>query len=203
LIEKRTLPRLHIQGSHWRRGRKENSAKNFSLFERNAVSSGSLELGEIVNAEVRDASGAITSFSHDYPIDSSSLLRIPSLSPIAATGQTLIQLRDAIAGAMVAEGLFSIVTVNLTLLSTRVDFANNISPGDTLFLRNLGGDGTVDPSSGSFTVDGTGSINIPFLGGVLVGGSLLFEAEHQIEQGLIKGGFFTQPFVNVTRVQLA
>jgi protein involved in polysaccharide export with SLBB domain len=167
------------------------------------MSSGSLELGEIVNAEVREPSGAITSFSHDYPIDPSSLLRIPSLNPITATGKTLIQLRDAIAAAMVAEGLFSSVTVNLTLLSTRVDFANNISPGDTLFLRMLGGDGTVDPSSGSFTVDGTGSINIPFLGGVLVGGSRLFEAEHQIEQGLIDGGFFAQPFVNVTRVQLA
>jgi protein involved in polysaccharide export with SLBB domain len=167
------------------------------------MSSDSLEKGEIVHAEVREASGAITSFSHDYPIDPSSLLRIPSLNPIAAEGSTLIQLRDAIAGAMVTEGLFTSVTVNLALLSTRVDFANKISPGDNLFLRILGGDGTVDPSSGSFTVDGTGSINIPFLGGVLVGGSLLFEAEHQIEQGLIQGGFFPTPFVNVTRVQLA
>jgi protein involved in polysaccharide export with SLBB domain len=122
---------------------------------------------------------------------------------VSLVGKTLIQLRDAIADAIVNEGLFSSVTVNLTLLSTRLDFANQISLGDNLFLRILGGDGTVDPSSGSFTVDGTGSINILFLGGVLVGGSLLFEAEHQIEQGLIQGGFFTQPFVNVTRVQLS
>jgi protein involved in polysaccharide export with SLBB domain len=174
-----------------------------SLLEGRAMSSDSLELGEIVKAEVREPSGAITSFSHDYPIDPSGLLRIPSLNPIAAKDKTLMQLRDAIANAMVNEGLFSSVTVNLTLLSTRVDFANKIQPGDMLFLRILGDDGTVDPSSGSFTVDQTGSINIPFLGGTLVGGALLFEAEHQIEQGLIDGGFFTQPFVNVTRVQLA
>jgi len=167
------------------------------------MSNNSLELGEVVNAEVRESSGAITAFSHEYPIDSSSLLRIPSLNPIAAVGKTLIQLRDAIHDAMISEGLFSIVTVNLTLSSTRIDFANTIGVGDTLFLRILGPDGTVDPSSGSFTVDPTGSINIPFLGGVLVNGALLFEAEHQIEQGLIDGGFFAQPFVNVTRVQLA
>ena len=167
------------------------------------MSSASLELGEVVHAEVREPSGAITTFSHDYPIDPSSLVRIPSLSPIAAAGVTLIQLRDAIADAMVSEGLFASVTVNLTLLSTRVDFSNKIGGGDLLFLRILGPDGTIDPSSGSFPVDGTGSVNIPFLGGVLVDGALLFEAEHQIEQGLIDGGFFAQPFVYLTRVQLA
>jgi protein involved in polysaccharide export with SLBB domain len=168
------------------------------------MSSTALELGEIVNAEIRESSGAVTSFSHDYPIDPSSLLRIPSLSPIAAQGMTLTpELRDAIADRMVSEGIFSSVTVNLHLLSTTVDFNNKITPGETLFLRILGSDGVVDPSSGSFTVDGSGSINIPFLGGVLVRDNLLFEAEHQIEQGLIDRGFFTQPFVNVTRVQLA
>jgi protein involved in polysaccharide export with SLBB domain len=169
------------------------------------MSSTSLELGEIVKTEIRDPSGAITFFSHDYPIDPSGLLRIPLLSPISAQGKTLTpELRDAIADSMVTEGLFSSVTVNLTLLSTRVDFENQIRPGDTLFLRIFGSDGKVDPSSGSFTVDGSGSINIPFLGGVLVDGALLFEAEHQIEQGLIDGGFFAQPFlINVTRVQLA
>ena len=40
----------------------------------------SLGLEAMVNVEVRDASGVVTSFSHDYPIDASSLLRIPSLS---------------------------------------------------------------------------------------------------------------------------
>jgi protein involved in polysaccharide export with SLBB domain len=168
------------------------------------MSSDSLELGEIVTAEIRDPSGIITSYSHDYPIDPSGLLRIPSLDPIFAKGLTLTQLRDAIADAMVSQGLFSSVTVNLTLLFQQVDFANAITPGDDLFLRILGNDGTADPSSGSYTVDGTGSINIPFLGLTRVLGALLFEAEHAIEQGLIDGGFFTLPFVvNVTRVQLA
>jgi protein involved in polysaccharide export with SLBB domain len=74
-----------------------------------------------------------------------------------------------------------------------VDFEDTIQPGDTLFLRLLGPDGAVDPSSGSFAVDGSGSINIPFLGGILVGDSLLFEAEHQIEQRLIDGGFSVSP----------
>jgi protein involved in polysaccharide export with SLBB domain len=167
------------------------------------MSSTSLELGEIINAEIRDPSGAVTSFTHDYPVDPSSLLRIPSLSPITAQGLALTQLRDAIADRMVADGVLSSVTVNVTLLSARVDFQNKIEPGDTLFLRLLGLDGTVDPSSGSFSVNSGGFINIPFLGGVFVLEALLFEAEHQIEQGLIDGGFFTQPFVNVTRVRLA
>jgi protein involved in polysaccharide export with SLBB domain len=168
------------------------------------MSSTSLELGEIVNTEVREPSGAVTSFSHDYPIDGSRLLRIPSLSPILAEGKTLTpELRDEIRDRFVADGVFSSVTVNLTLMSTRVDFENKIQPGETLFLRLLGLDGTVDPSSGSFAVDGSGSINIPFLGGVLVRDSFLFEVEHQIEQGLIDAGAFAEPLVNVTRVQLA
>lgn len=167
------------------------------------MSVNSLELGEVVKAEIREPSGAITSYSHDYPIDPSSLLRIPSVSPIIAVGMTLIQLRDAIADTMVNDGIFASVTVNLALSGNRIDFANAIQVGDTLFLRILGQDGTVDPSSGSFVVDGSGSINMPFLGGVLVAGSLLFEAEHQIEVGLVDGGFFAEPFVNVTRVQLA
>jgi protein involved in polysaccharide export with SLBB domain len=167
------------------------------------MSSTSLELGEIINAEIRDPSGAVTSFSHDYPIDPSSLLRIPSLSPITAVDLTLTQLRDAIADRMVVDQIFASVTVNLSLQSARVDFRNKIRPGDTLFLRLLADDGTVDPSSGSFAVDGAGIINIPFLGLTLVKEALLFEAEHQIEQGLIKGSFFAQPFINLTRVQLA
>lgn len=167
------------------------------------MSSTSLELGEIVNVEVRDSSGAVTSFSHDYPIDASSLLRIPSLSPILAEGKALTpELRDEIHDRFVSNGVFTDLTVNLTLSSAHVDLQNKIQPGETLFLRLLNLDGTVDPSSGSFAVDGSGSINIPFLGGVLVRDNFLFEAEHQIEQGLVDGGFFAQPLVNVTRVQL-
>jgi protein involved in polysaccharide export with SLBB domain len=129
------------------------------------MSSTSLELGEVIAAEIRDSSGAITSFSHDYPIDPSSLLRIPSLSPVAAVGMTLMQLRDAIADAIVREGLFSIVTVNLSLSSARVVFDNPIRAGDTIYVRILGLDGSVDPSSGSYMVDGAGSINFPLLDG--------------------------------------
>jgi len=164
----------------------------------------SLELGEIVNVEVRDASGVVTSFSHDYPIDASSLLRIPSLGQIIAKGMALTpDLRDAIADRFVSDGIFSVVTVNVSLLSAMVDFDTKITPGETLFLRILGPDGTIDPSSGSFPVDGSGTVNIPFLGATLLRDNLLFEAEHQIEVGLEDGGFFAQPFVNVTRVQLA
>lgn len=168
------------------------------------MSSDSLALGEIIGTEIRNASGIIEPYSHDYPIDPSGLLRIPSLEPIPARGATLTQLRDKIADAIVNQGLLSIVTVNLALSPQQVDFASKITPGDDLFLRILGNDGAADPSSGSYTVDGTGNINIPFLGFVRVEGALLFEAEHAIEQGLIDGSFFTLPFVvNVTRVQLA
>jgi protein involved in polysaccharide export with SLBB domain len=166
------------------------------------MSGAALELGEIVRTEVRESSGALSSYSHDYPVDPSGLVRIPALSPIAAKDKTLTQLRDAIAGAMVDQGLFSSVTVNLTLLPTRVDFADKIRPGDKLFLRVLGNDGTLEPISGSYTVDPTGAVNLPLgLGFVRVDGHLLFEAEHALQQGL--GGVFIQPLVvNVTRVQL-
>ncbi|MFI1508121.1 polysaccharide biosynthesis/export family protein [Streptomyces sp. NPDC020597] len=163
----------------------------------------SLELGEVVNAEIRDASGAVTSFTHEYPIDASRLLRIPSLNTIIAEGKPLTpDLRDEIHDRFVDDGILDPVTVNLTLSSTRVDLENTIQPGEKIFVRLLNPDGTVDPSSGSFVVDGSGSINIPFLGGVLVRNYRFFEAEHEIEQGLIDGGFFSQPIVNVTRVQL-
>ena len=169
------------------------------------MSSTSPELGEIVNVEVRDAAGVVTSFSHDYPIDASSLLRIPSLSTIIAKDLALMpDLRDTIADRFVNDQVLSVVTVNVTLLPTMVDFQRKIAPGETLFVRILGSDGSIDPSSGSFPVDGSGTINIPFLGGTLVRDNLLFEAEHQIEVGLEEGQFFTQPFVvNVTRTQLA
>lgn len=163
----------------------------------------SLEFGEIVKAEIREGAGAISTFSHDYPIDPSGLLRIPSLKPLQATGKELPQLRDAIADAMVDQGLFGSVIVNLTLLPERVDFNNKIISGDDLFLRILESDGVVAPSSGLYPVDPNGSINIPLLGSVLVKEHLLFEGEHAIEQGLIDGGFFIQPFVNVTRVRLS
>ena len=168
------------------------------------MSSLSLDPGEIVSVEVRDSAGAVTAFTHDYPVDASSLLRIPSLSTIAAVGKTLTpDLRDEVTDRFVTDGILSAPTVNLTLSSARVDLENKIQPGETLYLRLLNPDGTVDPSSGSFAVDGSGSMNIPFLGGVFVLDALLFEAEHLIEQGLLDGGFFTQPLVNVTRVPLA
>jgi protein involved in polysaccharide export with SLBB domain len=168
------------------------------------MSSSSVEVGEVIDLEVRDPAGAITTFSHEYPVDASRLLRIPSLSLILAEGKPLFpDLRDEISDRFVSDGIFASVTVNLALSFSQVDFQNQIQAGDALFVRLLNPDGTVDPSSGSFAVDASGSVNIPFLGGVFVEGSLLFEAEHQVEQGLLDGGFFTQPLVNVTRVQLA
>jgi hypothetical protein len=169
------------------------------------MSSVSLEVGEIVNAEVRDPAGVVTTYSHDYPVDPSRLLRIPLLDPIFAEGKPLTpDLRDEISDKFVANGVFSSVTVNLNLAFGRVDFDVKIQPGDTLFLRILDASGVPDPSSGSFVVDNLGSINIPFLGGVQVSDALLFEAEHQIEQGIIDGGFLAQPFIlNLTRIQLA
>ncbi|GAB3968888.1 polysaccharide biosynthesis/export family protein [Plantactinospora veratri] len=168
------------------------------------MSTTSLSLGEVVNVEVREASGAVTLFSHDYPVDASRLLRIPSLGPVLAEGKPLTpDLRDDIYNQFSADGVLFGHTVNLGLSGIRVDLENTVQPGQTLFLRLLNPDGAVEPSSGSFAVDGSGSIHIPFLGDVLVRDHRLFEAEHQIEQGLIDGGFFTQPLVNVTRVPLA
>ncbi|USQ85312.1 polysaccharide biosynthesis/export family protein [Streptomyces phaeoluteigriseus] len=168
------------------------------------MSTTSLELGEVVNVEVREASGAVTPFSHEYPVDASSLLRIPSLNMIVAAGKALQpDLRDEIHDRFVSDGVLSSLTVNVTPSSTLVDLENTIQPGETIFVRLLNTDGTIDSSSGSFPVDASGSIHMPFLGGVLLNNNRFFEAEHQIEQGLSDGGFFAQPLVNVTRTQLA
>lgn len=168
------------------------------------MSSTALELGEIVTVEVREASGAVSGFSHEYPVDPSGLLRIPSLAPVTAAGLALTpDLRDALTDRFIADAVLSSPTVNVTLSGVRLDYATVLQPGETLFLRILAGDGTLDPSSGGYPIDGSGTVTIPFLGGVLVRGSQPFEAEHQIEQGLVDGGFFAQPFVNVSRLPLA
>ena len=179
--------------------------RGFLLMERAEMSQSSLELGEVVHVEVRDSAGAVTDYTHEYPIDASGLLRIPSLSQIIAHGMALTpDLRDTISDHFVSDGIFSVVTVNVTLTSTRIDFDTEIAPGETLFIRILNSDGSADQSSGAFPVDGAGIVHIPFLGGTLVRHHRLFEAEHQIEVGLEEGGFFSQPFVvNVTRVNLA
>jgi protein involved in polysaccharide export with SLBB domain len=166
------------------------------------MSTTSLELGEIVGVEVRDP--GVTKYSHDYPVDASRLLRIPLLQPILAEGKALTpELRDEIHNRFVSDNVLSNPTINLTLRAARVDFQREIQPGDTLFIRILEIDGSANPASGSYQVDGSTSISFPFLGGVLLSGHRPFEAEHQIERGLVDGGFLSNPIVNVTLVQLA
>ena len=159
------------------------------------MSSTSLELGEIVNVEVRDSSGAVTSFSHDYPIDASSLLRIPSLSPIQAVGKALTpELRDEIHDRFVSDGVFSNLTVNLTLSSAQVDFENKIQPGETLFLRLLGLDGTVDPSSGSFTVNRIGKYQHSASWAVSSSATICCLKQNiKLSRGSLTGGFSPSP----------
>ncbi|TXS18798.1 MULTISPECIES: polysaccharide biosynthesis/export family protein [Streptomyces] len=167
------------------------------------MSATALELGEIVQVEVRDAAGVVTGFSHDYAVDADRLLRIPSLNMILAEGKPLTpDLRAEIEDRFMTDGVLTTVTVNLGIRGDRVDLENTIRPGDELFVRMLNPDGTIDASSGSFPVDASGSINMPFLGGVLVRDNRFFEAEHQIEQGLLDARIFTRPLVDVTRVEL-
>ncbi|MGY1580341.1 polysaccharide biosynthesis/export family protein [Streptomyces sp. MN13] len=169
------------------------------------MSTTSLQLGEIVHAEVRELTGTVSTYSHEYPVDASRLIRIPDLSPIIAEGKPLTpDLRDEIHDRLIADrALSGTIAVNLSLAFARVDWQRTIQPGDTLFVRFLDRGGKVDPASGSFPVDGSGTISIPFLGSVLVRDHRLFEAEHAIEQGLLDGRFFPRPLVNVTRVHLS
>jgi protein involved in polysaccharide export with SLBB domain len=138
----------------------------------------SLVVGQIVHTEVRAEAGGITPWSHDYPIEPSGNLRIPLVAPVAAAGQTVTQLRQAIAGAIVAAKLFPAVTVNLDVLSAQVDYTNTIKGGEKLFLRILDG-GNVSPSSGSYIVDNSGEINIPFLGFIKVSGRFLVDVQNR------------------------
>ena len=54
------------------------------------MSDTSLELGEIVNVEVRDPAGVVSSFTHDYPVDPSRLILIPSLNTIFAEADIVL-----------------------------------------------------------------------------------------------------------------
>jgi protein involved in polysaccharide export with SLBB domain len=161
-----------------------------------------LAVGQIVYTEIRAGEGGVESYSHEYPIEPSGKVRIPLVAPVSAQAKTLTELRDAIANAIVTAKLFKEVTVNLTVLSTRVDYANIIKPGEKLFLRILENDGKISPSSGAYVVDNTGSINIPFLGLVKVAGAFLVDAQTQIEQGLIVKLILKSPVVHVTRTHL-
>src|SRR5262249_39640388 len=58
-----------------------------------------LAKGQVVNVEIREASGAVSAFSHEYPIDSAGNIEIPTAGTIVAGGKTLVQLRQAIHNA--------------------------------------------------------------------------------------------------------
>ncbi len=156
--------------------------------------------GQVVNVEVRDGSGKVTEFSHEYPVDLAGNIEFPTAGTVAAAGKTLVQLRQAIHNAF-AGGVFVSPTVNVSLSSKTVSYSDVIRIGATLQIRVLDGVGAVDPSSGAYTVDTAGKIHIPFLGDLSVAGMTMAALENQIEGG-IRNAFITNAVVNVTSTVL-
>ncbi|NEQ32571.1 MAG: DUF4157 domain-containing protein [Leptolyngbya sp. SIO4C5] len=156
--------------------------------------------GQVVSVEIRDGSGAVTEFSHEYPIDLAGNIEIPTAGTLPARGQTLAQLRQAIHNAFMPNILRN-PTVNVALTNKTVNYSRQLSNGDTVHMRVLGGSGEVDPSSGSYTVDAQGQLHLPFVGDITVAGDTLTAVENRIEQG-IRSGFILNAVVHLAMTQL-
>ena len=162
-----------------------------------------LATGNVIHAEIRDGAGSVTDYTHDYPVEPSGNIRIPKVAAIRAQGLTLTQLRDAITQAILTAGLYTKVTVNVALSSTKVDYHVPISTNDKLFLRILESAGKIDSSSGAYVVDNSGSINIPYVGMLNVKGRMLADVQADIENNIISGAILQQPVVNLSRKLLS
>lgn len=79
--------------------------------------------------------------------------------------------------------------------------ANDVAlrTGDQLIIR-LGGVPSEDISqvSGSYTVDGGGNINLPYLGKVHAAGLKQADVQSSIESGYKNGGIYTSPIITIS-----
>jgi protein involved in polysaccharide export with SLBB domain len=155
--------------------------------------------GMVVYVEVRDGSGAVLPLSHEYPIDGDGNLRIPGLSKITARDSSMGDLRQALGQAL--RSISPSATVNLSLSSTTVSYADPLARSDRLFLRILDDHGNIDASSGAYTIDSEGKLHLPRLGDVDTSETNLGQLEGNLEKAMNQ--FRRGAVVNVSRTALS
>jgi protein involved in polysaccharide export with SLBB domain len=155
--------------------------------------------GQVVRLEVRDAAGAVTRYSHDYPIDLDGNLRLPTAGAVPAKDLSLVDLRANLGAAF--GRIVSGASVNVTPSPATVSYNDPLARSDRLYIRVLDPQGNIDPSSGAYAIDSQAKLHLPRVGDVdttdLTVGQLEVALESTIGQRFLHGAV-----VNVSKTEL-
>ena len=169
-----------------------------------------LARNQIVAVEIRDPTGAITGYTHEYPVKADPnageepgvQLTLPDVPPITAREINLVDLRKRIAEALVTAKLFASATVNAKVATKGIAYEQPVNPGDTIFLRVLQRAGVLDPVSGAYPVNEGGEIDLPKLGVTHVGGSTLGDVEQTLLKTIADAKLFPGAVVDLSLEEL-
>lgn len=177
--------------------------------EDNIKAETNLKEGQIVNVEIRESNGSISPLSHEYPIDPTGKIKIPSLtSKIQARGNTISELGERISKYIISNKIIANPTVNVNIVKTKsISYSHVIKNGDTIFMRILEADGKINESSGKYPVyaaaaaadDGGGKVLIPGISFAIAARKKIFDLENEIEKLIVKRDFLKVPFVYISR----
>jgi N-acetylmuramoyl-L-alanine amidase len=172
-----------------------------------------LARNQVVWIEVRDPSGAVTAYTHEYPVKADPLtagsddpgvqITLPDLAPVRAREIKLPDLRKQLAAAFVAAKLFPTVSVNAKVATKAIAYEQPVAPGATLYLRILQKGGAIDPASGGYPVNDAGEVDLPRLGVVHVGGYTLGDAEQTLLKAIGDARLFPGAVVDLSLEALA
>lgn len=154
---------------------------------------------EVIDVEIRDPTGKVSDFSHEYPVDLKGEIKMPVLPRIPARGRTLVQVADDIRKELLDGVFVGSATVNARRTGRKVNYVTPIAKGEVLAVRILMGSGSADKASGTYQVDSNGQIDLPYLGKVDALGKKIPQFEDEIEAG-IRDGFIPRAVVHVSRV---
>jgi protein involved in polysaccharide export with SLBB domain len=121
------------------------------------------------------------------------------LSKITARDSSMGDLRQALGQAL--RSISPSATVNLSLSSTTVSYADPLARSDRLFLRILDDHGNIDASSGAYTIDSEGKLHLPRLGDVDTSETNLGQLEGNLEKAMNQ--FRRGAVVNVSKTALS
>lgn len=154
-----------------------------------------LRMGQVIRVEVRSSGGDIEPMTHNYPVAPNGCVILPMLGCVIAAGKTTTQLRADIERGL-TNGFFRSPTVNVSLVSRTVNYGHIVAAGESIFIRVLGSDGSVE-FQGDFPVDSTGQIHIPMVGNLNVQNQNFSVIESTIRSRMILGEFLRDPTVHV------
>ena len=160
--------------------------------------------------EVRDPTGAITGYSHEYPIkgdpaageEGGVILRLPDLPPLRAKELKQAELRKKVAADLVAAKIFPSASVNASLSDKAVVYEQPLNAGDKFWLRILGKGGAVDKASGSYVINDGGEVDLPYLGLLKVAGGTLGDLEADLLKRVSDARLFAGAVIDLSLDEL-